>query len=118
VALAVPALLSASALDASRVSMRASPSIAFAPANLVVQTRVEAAAVNRALEVIADSGHFYRSSEIPLDGEHAPRTLMVEFRDLPAGRYDIRAVLKGQDGRELATIGTRVTVVETVTTAR
>ena len=116
--LAVLALLSAGAMGASRVSMRASPSIAFAPATLTVEARVEAAAVNRALEVIADSGHFYRSSEIQLDGEHAPRTLMVELQGLPAGRYDVRAVLKGQGGRELVTIGTRITAVETVTAPR
>ena len=100
------------------VSMRASPSIAFAPADLMVQARVEAAADNRALEVIADSGHFYRSSEIHLDGEHAPRTILVEFRSLPAGHYDIRAVLKGQDGHALATVDSSITVVEGVTTGR
>ena len=105
-------------MGASRVSIHASPAIALAPANLMVQTRVEAGAVNRALEVIADSGHFYRSSEIPLDGERAPRTLMVEFRNLPAGHYAVTAVLKGQGGRELASINTRVTVVEGVTTGR
>jgi hypothetical protein len=78
-----------------RLTMRVSPTVSFAPAYLVVQTRVESDARNRSIEVIAESGDFYRSSEIPLDGDKAPRSLRFELRGLPGGSYTVAAVLKG-----------------------
>jgi hypothetical protein len=95
-----------------RLAMRVSPAVAFAPANLVVRTTVEPDPSNRAMEIIAESPEFYRSSEVQLDGEHAPRTSMFEFKSVPSGEYMVRAVLKGQGGRELATIDRQVNVVE------
>jgi hypothetical protein len=91
--------------------MRVSPSVAFAPANLVVRTTVEANKENRAIEIIAESEDFYRSSEVPLDGDRAPRTTMFEFRSLPSGEYHVRAVLKGAAGRELASTSSQMNVV-------
>ena len=81
-----------------RLSMRVSPSVAFAPANLVVQTMVEADQNNRAIEIVAESASFYRSSEIQLDGDRAPRTTVFEFKSLPGGTYDVTATLIGADG--------------------
>jgi hypothetical protein len=57
-----------------RLTMKASPEISFAPANLPVRAMIEADAQNRAVTVIADSENFYRSSEIQLEGDQAPRT--------------------------------------------
>jgi hypothetical protein len=109
----------ASAIGATeRLSIRVSPSVAFAPANLRVRTTVEASDANRAIEIIAESPDFYRSSEIQLDGEHAPRTTMFEFRSLPSGLYAVTGVLKGQGGRELASTSVTVNVVEGATSGR
>ena len=108
-------LLAASAVSLGaneRLSMRVSPSVSFAPANLVVQATVQADNTNRAIEIIAESAEFYRSSEIPLEGEHAPRTTRLEFKGLPGGVYEVRAVLKGTGGHELASAAYVVSVVE------
>ncbi|MEP7310930.1 MAG: hypothetical protein ABJA98_35990 [Acidobacteriota bacterium] len=97
-----------------RLTMRVSPTVAFAPAYLVVRTQVEANARNRSIEIIAESGDFYRSSEIQLDGEKAPRTTRFEFRGLPGGLYTVAAVLKGADSEPLALTRQNVNVVESL----
>jgi hypothetical protein len=101
-----------------RLAMKVSPAVAFAPANLSVQATIEAHSGNRSIEIIAESPEFYRSSEIQLDGESAPRTTMLLFRSLPTGEYSVRGVLKGQGGRELATVVRNVKIVESGTTLR
>jgi hypothetical protein len=94
-----------------RLAMRVSPSVAFAPANLTIKTVVESNKDNRSIEIIADSGAFYRSSEVPLDGDRAPRTTVFRFQSLPIGAYQVRAVLRGEAGKELASTQTGLTVV-------
>jgi hypothetical protein len=79
-----------------RMIMKVTPAVAFAPANLVVRAVVEADADNRAIAVVAESEDFYRSSEIQLDGDHAPRTNTFEFRSLPPGNYSVKAMLMGR----------------------
>ena len=64
-----------------RLIMAISPAQSFAPSNVMVRLRVEPDAANRMLEVIADSGEYYRSSRVPLAGQDAPHTIVVEFRD-------------------------------------
>src|SRR5262245_55624923 len=98
-----------------RLAMRVSPSVSFAPANLIVQATVQADSANRAIEIIAESDQFYRSSEMPLDGDRAPRTTRFEFKSLPGGLYEVRAVLRGAGGHELASVESQVKVVETGT---
>lgn len=106
-------ILCSGALGANeRLAIRVSPSVAFAPANLVVRTTVEPDPQNRSIEIIAESPEFYRSSEMQLDGERAPRTTMFQFRSLPSGEYMVRAILKGQGGHELASVDRQVNVVE------
>ena len=78
-----------------RLKLTVSPSVAFAPANLVVRTSIEPDAQNRAVEVEAESSAFYRSSEIDLDGDRASRTNTFELRNLPPGVYEVRATLMG-----------------------
>jgi hypothetical protein len=88
------------ALDAGEVMrMQVSPSVARAPADLVVRISVEAAADNRFLLVVAESADFYRSSEIPMDGERTPPLSVFEFRSLPSGTYRVTGVLRGVNGR-------------------
>jgi len=85
-----------------KISLKASPEISFPPARLTVRTAIEPDADNRALEIVIDSQDFYRSSLIQLEGDQAPRTSVVEFRDVPRGDYEISARLLGQNGESLA----------------
>ena len=84
------------------ISIRVSPAFAFAPAKLVIRASVEPDAQNRSMEVIADSAEFYRSSTITLEGDRAPKAIMLEFRSLPPGDYDVTAALLGVDGKRRA----------------
>ena len=95
-----------------RLTMRVSPSVAIAPADLIVRTNIEANADNRSIEIIAESTEFYRSSEQPINGDHAPRTTQFEFRGLPGGQYMVTAVLKGANDSQLARTRQEVNVVE------
>jgi hypothetical protein len=83
----------------------------FAPANLNIRVRVVPSAENRALEVVAESGEFYRSSQVPLEGEHAPATTTFEFRGLPGGDYMIHGILTDSSGRRRATAEQSVRVL-------
>jgi hypothetical protein len=94
-----------------RLAMRVSPAVAFAPADLIVRMTIESNNANRAVEIIAESTDFYRSSEIPLNGDKAPRTAQLAFRSLPGGVYSVRAVLKGANDEQLAQTRQEVSVV-------
>src|SRR5262245_19282598 len=84
------AMTATTALDATApLSIHVRPAMSVAPANLVMQARVEPDAKNRAIEIVADSEDFYRSSTIQLDGELAPKTTYFEFRSLPSGEYTV-----------------------------
>ena len=94
-----------------RITIKVSPAVLFAPANLIVRTMILADADNRAVEIIAESADFYRSSEIQLEGDKAPRTSMFEFRSLPSGRYEVRANLIGMSGQTRAWVRQQVNVI-------
>jgi hypothetical protein len=85
-----------------RIAVKVSPAVAFAPANLVVRAMIEADQQNRAVKIIAESADFYRSSQIQLEGENAPRVSTFEFRSLPPGTYEVRALLLGAGGEQRA----------------
>jgi hypothetical protein len=94
-----------------RISVKVSPAVAFAPANLAVRTMIEADHDNRAVEIIAESADFYRSSQIQLEGENAPRTTTFEFRSLPPGTYEVRALLIGAGGEQRAFARQQINVI-------
>ena len=94
-----------------RITMKVSPAVAFAPANLIVRATIVADADNRAVEVIAESDDFYRSSTMQLEGDRAARTNMFEFRSLPPGTYEVRANLLGSNGEQRATIRQQINVI-------
>jgi len=50
------------------------------------------------LNLLVDSPTYHRSSEIPLNGKNAQRVSNFELKGLPAGVYEVRAVLVGQSG--------------------
>lgn len=84
------------------ISMRVSPKQAFAPVNLRVSVTIEPSADNRSVIIVADSDQFYRSSQIPLEGELAPRTINVEFKGIPGGEYEVSGTLVNSRGRQRA----------------
>ena len=94
-----------------RMTLTVSPAIAFAPANLIVRAMVEADARNRTIEVVAESTDFYRSSEIQLDGDQAPRTSRFEFRSLPSGSYEVTATLRDASGEARAAVRSHVNII-------
>ena len=94
-----------------RMTLKVSPAVAFAPANLIVRATIPADADNRAVQIVAESDDFYRSSQIQLEGESAPRTSMFEFRSLPPGNYEVRALLLGSGGQQRAFARQQVNVI-------
>jgi hypothetical protein len=94
-----------------RMTLKVSPAVAFAPANLIVRATIVADPDNRAVEIVAESDDFYRSSEIQLEGERAAKTNTFEFRSLPPGAYEVRANLLGADGQTRAVIRQQVNVL-------
>src|SRR4249919_3751371 len=92
-------LLAVPAVDGRELlRMRVTPTMVTAPGFLTVRVNVESAAENRSLQVVAEAPDFYRSSEIPLDGEHASPLAVFEFRDLPTGLYEVTGTLVGAHG--------------------
>ena len=81
------------------------------PATVRIMISVEPNSANRRLTVEADGDSYFRSSELTLDGEKGQRLHTVEFKNLPAGEYVVRAaVWSNADVRGLAqqplTVGT------------
>jgi hypothetical protein len=97
--------------SAEKLTLRVTPAVAFAPANLIVRTMILADRENRAVEVIAESPEYYRSSEIQLNGENAARTTTFEFRSLPPGSYQVKALLRDSTGQERAAAFQQVNVI-------
>jgi len=94
------------------LSMKIVPHVSFAPADLRVRLDVTPAARNRSLFVVVESVEFYRSSEMPLDAEDAPRTITVQFRSLPYGEYAVSGEVRDADGQRLATAHQDITVLK------
>jgi hypothetical protein len=92
--------------------LRVSPEMCVEPAWIVVRATVEPDAENRVLEIVAESAEFLRSSRIQLDGANASRTSVFQYRDLPAGEYEVRGVVRGRDGRERAAARRTIRVLQ------
>ena len=93
------------------LKMSVSPQQSFAPANLFVRVAIEPNTANRAVEVVAESDDFYRSSLVTLEGENGPRTVLLQFRNLPGGQYDVTSRVTNQNGHEVASAHSLVNVV-------
>ena len=91
-----------------RLTINVSPTVAFAPATVRVRAAVDPSPENRAIQIVAESSGFFRSSEIPLEGAQAPHTTVVEFRGLPSGTYSVTAVLIRTNDRATASRQLRV----------
>jgi len=93
------------------LTIAVSPLQSFAPTNVIVRVHVSPDDANRALEITADSGDYYRSSRMQLDGKDAPRTITFEHRSLPGGDYDVRVVLLDSIGHARAVAHQQVHVL-------
>lgn len=100
----VACVLVGSAATSAReaVAIRVSPNVSLAPATIRIVVTVEPDADNRELVLEADSGLFFTSSTVQLDGTKAPRLQSFVLKELPAGSYEIaaRVVRKNGDSRK------------------
>lgn len=104
--------LTVSGLNANeRLTMVVTPAKSMAPATIRVRLSVEPAVENRFLEVVADSGDFYRSSQIQLDSERAPHTIVVEFPGLRSGSYVVSGMVRDGSGHLCASAHEEVSVI-------
>jgi len=85
------------------LTVKVSPQQALAPVNLRVSVRIEPNADNRFLTIVAESRDFYRSSQIQLEGDRAPKTFSLEYPNMPSGEYEVTSVLVNAMGHERAT---------------
>jgi uncharacterized protein (DUF2141 family) len=83
-----------------KLSLRVTPNVSSAPGNVIVQATIVRDADNRWLHIEADSGSFYRSSSIQLDGDKAPAITEFKFSNLPSGEYAVSATLRDLNGDE------------------
>ena len=93
------------------ISIRVTPAVAFAPAELVIRATIAPDANNRAVHVIAESDEFYRSSELQLEGDRDAKTTTVQFHAVPPGEYDVTAAVIAADGRRRTLARAHVTVL-------
>jgi len=112
---AVTAILGATPGNAaeSRLRIEVTPRISQAPAQVRIRAIVTPSVDNRGLRVVADSGEFFRSSYLPLDGADAAPITDTSFKNLPGGEYEVSVTLVDSQGH--ASIVDRRTIM--VTTA-
>jgi hypothetical protein len=83
-----------------KLSLRVTPNVSSAPSNVIVRATIAKNAANRWLAIEADSGTFYRSSAIQLDGDKAPTVTDIRLSNLPGGEYAVSATLRNNLGEE------------------
>ncbi|HJU42691.1 MAG TPA: hypothetical protein VJ691_07740 [Vicinamibacterales bacterium] len=83
-----------------KLSLRVTPNVSAAPSNVIVKATIAKDAANRWLTIEADSGAFYRSSAIQLDGDKAPTVTEIRLSNLPSGEYAVSAILRNNLGQE------------------
>lgn len=100
---AVAALFAAVPGHASenRLRIEVWPTISTAPATIRIRAIVVPNADNRALEIAADSGDFFRSSYVQISGIDAAAVTETTWKDLPGGEYEVSVVLVDAQGRNI-----------------
>jgi hypothetical protein len=90
---ALVAVISVTALTAGRqvVEIRLRGHYFPEPATVRMTVAVEPHQQNRLLRIEADGDAMYRATEVQLSGETDKRLHLVEFRNLTAGSYVLRA---------------------------
>ena len=85
-----------------RLRIEVAPPISPAPAVVRVRAIVAPDALNRALQIVVESGDYYRSSLFPLDGANAPLVTETMFKNLPGGEYVVDVVLMDANGHQVS----------------
>ena len=88
----------APAKSADELTLRLTPRVVSAPGFLRSLIRVAPNDANRVLRVEIDSDNYYRSSDIPLEGASAPTSHFVDWKQVPAGNYDLIVSVLGTSG--------------------
>ena len=81
-----------------RLRIEVTPRISQAPAQVRIRAIVTPNAENRGLRVVADSGEFFRSSYLALDGAGAAPITDTSFKNLPGGEYEVSVTLVDSQG--------------------
>jgi len=81
-----------------RLRIEVTPRISQAPAQVRIRAIVTPSAENRGLRVVADSGEFFRSSYLPLEGADAAPITDTSFKNLPGGEYEVSVTLVDSQG--------------------
>ena len=84
-----------------RLRIEVSPRLSTAPSVVRIRAIVTPDAATRALQIVAESGSYYRSSMVPLDGANAAAVTEMTLKNLPGGDYDVVVVLVDVDGRRV-----------------
>ena len=79
----------------SAVTARVTPPFSFSPSQVRALVQVPRHPDNRRLRIRIDSGSYYRSSDIQLDGDAAPKSHLLVWKSLPPGNYCFEAILSG-----------------------
>jgi len=61
--------------------------------------------------IVADGEDFYRSSELPLQVDQAPRIIELWLPNVPGGEYAVYAALRDASGHERAVTRESATVL-------
>ena len=85
----------------SRLRIEVSPRISQAPAQVRILAIVTPSAENRGLRITADSGDFFRSSYLALDGADAAPITETSFKNLPGGEYEVTVALIDSEGHAM-----------------
>ena len=112
VATALMCAASGTAAD-SRLRIEVTPRISQAPAQVRIRAMVTPSADNRGLRIVADSGEFFRSSYLTLDGADAAPINETSFKNLPGGEYEVSVTLVDSQGH--AAIVDRLSIMVTST---
>lgn len=81
-----------------KLALRVTPNVSNAPSTVRIIATVTPNAANRILSIQADSGTFYRSSEVQLEGDRAPLVTELSLKNLPSGEYTVVAELRDNMG--------------------
>jgi hypothetical protein len=73
------------------IKIRLSARYFSAPATVQMIVAVEPDPQNRRLRVEANGTNMYTASEVELAGDREPRLRSIQFKDLPVGKYLLRA---------------------------
>ena len=96
---------------ADRVHIRVWPATSMAPTSFTVRVFIERNAANRWIKVTVESAAYFGSSEGQLEGERSSRLRLVQFRDVPAGTYAVRAVVLDQHSDVIGAAQTTAMVI-------